>query len=60
MRDDGRGLPAAELDNPRSYGLIGMQERASEFGGHVDFQPAPGGGTVVQARIPKEKRGKSR
>ncbi|MHB8895790.1 MAG: hybrid sensor histidine kinase/response regulator [Candidatus Geothermincolia bacterium] len=60
MRDNGRGLLAAELDNPRSYGLIGMQERASEFGGHVDFHPAPGGGTVVQARILKEDRRKPR
>lgn len=60
MRDDGRGLPAAELDNPRSYGLIGMQERASEFGGQVGFQPAPGGGTVVQARILKAQGRKSR
>jgi len=56
MRDNGRGLTAAELDDPRSYGLIGMQERASEFGGQVDFQSAPGGGTVVQARILKEGR----
>jgi signal transduction histidine kinase len=56
IRDDGCGLPPAELGNPRSYGLIGMQERATEFGGRVDFQPAPGGGTVVKARIPAEKR----
>ena len=60
VRDDGRGLPAAELGNPRSYGLIGMQERAAEFGGQVVFQSAPGGGTVVLARIPKEKRRKPR
>ncbi len=60
IRDDGRGLPAGELGNPRSYGLIGMQERAAEFGGHVDFQPAPGGGTMVLAQIQKEKRRKPR
>jgi len=60
IHDDGRGLPAAELGNPRAYGLIGMQERAAEFGGHVDFQPAPGGGTVVSARILKERRRKTR
>jgi len=60
VRDDGVGLPAAQLDNPQSYGLIGMQERAAEFGGRVEFRPAPGGGTVVQARIPREKRRKPR
>jgi signal transduction histidine kinase len=53
IRDDGRGLPTAELGDPHSYGLIGMQERAAEFGGHVDFQATPGGGTVVRVYIPK-------
>ncbi len=60
IRDDGRGLPAVELGNTRSYGLIGMQERAAEFGGRVDFQPAPGGGTVVVAHILNERRRKPR
>lgn len=60
VRDDGRGLPEAELGNPRSYGLIGMQERAAEFGGRVDFRAMPGGGTIVSARIPKEKRRRPR
>lgn len=58
--DDGRGLPAEELVNPHSYGLMGMQERAAEFGGNVAFLAAPGGGAVVRARIPKERRRKPR
>jgi signal transduction histidine kinase len=60
VRDNGRGLPAEELANPRSYGLIGMQERAAEFGGRVEFRAAPGEGTAVLARVPKERRKKPR
>jgi signal transduction histidine kinase len=60
VHDDGRGLPAEELDNPRSYGLIGMQERAAEFGGRVEFRSPPAGGTAVVVRIPRERRRKSR
>lgn len=56
VRDDGRGLPAEAPANPRSYGLIGMQERAAEFGGRVAFESAAGAGTVVRAHIPREKR----
>jgi len=60
VHDDGRGLLAEDLANPRSYGLIGMQERAAEFGGRVEFQAAPGGGTAVLARIMRERRRKPR
>jgi signal transduction histidine kinase len=60
VNDDGRGVPAEELGNPRSYGLIGMQERAAEFGGRVEFRSGPGGGTAVVVRIPRERRRKPR
>jgi signal transduction histidine kinase len=60
VRDNGRGLVAEQLDDPHSYGLLGMQERAAEFGGCVAFAAASGGGTAVSARIPKERRRKPR
>jgi signal transduction histidine kinase len=60
VRDDGCGLPPEQLDNPRAYGLIGMQERAVEFGGRVEFESAPAGGTLVRARILRERRKKPR
>lgn len=33
VEDDGVGVPAAALENPRSYGVMGMRERALHFAG---------------------------
>lgn len=47
--DDGVGvLPGARA----GVGLASMRERASELGGSVTVDPAPGGGTVVTAALP--------
>jgi signal transduction histidine kinase len=49
VTDDGRGLPAV----PRpGLGLASMRERAAELGGRCELGPAPGGGTVLRARLP--------
>jgi signal transduction histidine kinase len=47
--DDGRGLPS---DYQPGVGLISMRERAEELGGTCEAKPAPGGGTLVRARLP--------
>jgi signal transduction histidine kinase len=52
VRDDGRGIPAAEARNPRALGLIGMHDRALLFGGHVTVTGAPGEGTTVAVSMP--------
>jgi signal transduction histidine kinase len=52
IRDDGRGIEAAELDAPSSIGLIGMRERASLLGGTVTFEGFRGRGTIVSVCIP--------
>jgi PAS domain S-box-containing protein len=52
VRDNGRGLTGVDLANPKSLGLLGMQERARLLGGEVRFTPRPGGGTIVAVRIP--------
>ena len=36
----------------RGSALLGMQERAADFGGHVHLAGAPGKGTSVRVRIP--------
>jgi signal transduction histidine kinase len=52
VRDDGRGITAEELADPRSLGLLGMRERARRFGGVVTVAVGPQGGTVVSLRAP--------
>lgn len=52
VQDDGIGASAASLDHPRSYGVMGMRERAGHFGGEVELRSAPGQGTRVRLRMP--------
>jgi PAS domain S-box-containing protein len=53
VEDDGRGIVAADLSQPRSLGLKGMRERVLYLGGTLDIGRAARGGTRVQARVPK-------
>ncbi len=51
LADDGRGLPPG-VPGANDLGLLGMRERAREFGGDVSFTAREGGGTVVSALLP--------
>ncbi len=57
VRDNGRGVTENEISNQKSFGILGMRERALVFGGEVDVRGEQGKGTVVSVRIPMEKRG---
>ncbi|MFI1394315.1 sensor histidine kinase [Streptomyces sp. NPDC020681] len=50
IRDNGPG-PAAE-NRPSGHGLLGMRERVAAVGGELRSGPAPGGGFLVEARLP--------
>lgn len=54
VRDDGRGfdLKHQTSSNRPSWGLIGMQERATLLGGSVEVQSQIGQGTQVKVVIP--------
>jgi signal transduction histidine kinase len=52
VRDDGRGIAAEEISDPKSFGLIGIRERADLAGGTVHFEGVAGRGTIVSVRIP--------
>lgn len=52
VRDDGRGIRAAEASNRHAIGLAGIRERAKMFGGSATIKGKPGKGTLAQVRIP--------
>jgi signal transduction histidine kinase len=51
IRDDGRGLPPSG-PNGGGMGLIGMRARARSAGGDVDVRSSPGGGVLIEVRVP--------
>lgn len=52
VSDDGRGITRAELAMPNALGLLGMRERAAQFGGSLEIQGRSGQGTRALLRIP--------
>jgi signal transduction histidine kinase len=52
VRDNGRGVPAAAVTDPRSLGLLGMRDRAVLIGGDVSVCGGPGAGTTVTVELP--------
>ena len=52
VRDDGVGVSAQALNDARSWGVIGMRERAAQFGGRMLIDGAPGQGTLVRLVMP--------
>lgn len=52
ITDNGRGIQPADLEDPKSLGLLGMKERAQILDGELTVTPRPGGGTLVHLRLP--------
>jgi signal transduction histidine kinase len=54
VMDDGRGFDSARLDSAKrkSWGVIGMRERASLLGGTFRIDSVPGKGTEIEVVIP--------
>jgi signal transduction histidine kinase len=55
-RDNGRGPAAAEdakgVPGGTGYGLGNLRTRAAAFGGTVDLEPGPDGGTLLRLTLP--------
>jgi PAS domain S-box-containing protein len=52
VRDNGKGVSENDLADKKTFGILGMRERAHVFGGEVTLNGAPGHGTIVTVRIP--------
>ncbi len=52
IEDDGRGFDVEKGWKQKSWGLLGMQERASLLDGQFYLHSAPGRGTLVEIVIP--------
>ena len=52
VKDNGRGISEAELNDTRSIGVLGMRERAALLQGELQITGVPGQGTTVTVRIP--------
>jgi signal transduction histidine kinase len=52
VQDNGRGITEVERIHSKSFGLVGMRERAMILGGDFDIRGAPGKGTTVTVSIP--------
>lgn len=52
VRDDGVGIPEERRDNHKTYGLRGLRERATFFGGQVDIRSTPGKGALITISLP--------
>ncbi|MBN9123469.1 MAG: hypothetical protein BGO99_15280 [Nitrosospira sp. 56-18] len=59
VRDNGKGFDPACAAMQKSFGLLGMRERASMLGGSIDIASVPPRGTVVSLRIPVQRTGSS-
>jgi len=50
--DNGVGIGDAQMRSGKSLGILGIKERAGTLGGGADIYSPPGGGTIVEIRVP--------
>jgi len=54
VSDNGRGFLASDPRKPKTFGLMGLRERAGLLGGEVRIQSEPGRGTTIEVTLPVE------
>jgi two-component system sensor histidine kinase UhpB len=52
VRDNGKGYDAVVAERRKSYGVLGIRERAYTLGGSARIARAADGGTLVEIEIP--------
>jgi PAS domain S-box-containing protein len=53
ITDNGNGIPDGQVYNPNSLGLIGMRERALQWGGKINIGRGKVRGTTIELLIPR-------
>ncbi|HOO38471.1 MAG TPA: PAS domain S-box protein [Deltaproteobacteria bacterium] len=59
VKDNGKGITKKQIYDSKSFGLMGIKERAYFCGGEVTFSGEKGKGTTVVVSIPIEDKGGS-
>ncbi len=59
VKDNGKGITKKQIEDSKSFGLMGIKERAYFCSGEVAFQGERGTGTTVVVSIPLEEKGGS-
>jgi len=52
VQDNGRGIVQEKLENSKSFGLLGMEERAWAIGADLEIIGSPRSGTTVTLTVP--------
>jgi signal transduction histidine kinase len=52
VHDNGRGITPKEINDPKSFGLIGMRERAQYWHGTVEIRGEQRVGTTITVQFP--------
>jgi signal transduction histidine kinase len=55
VRDNGQGFDSENATTKKSFGLLGMRERAAVLGGSIDIKSSRQHGTTVRVRIPLKR-----
>ena len=52
ITDNGRGITRQQINDPRSFGIVGMKERVHRIGGQFNIYSSPGRGTRIEISTP--------
>ena len=55
VNDNGKGFNNVDQSMRRSFGLIGMRERAAMLGGEMKIHSQPGAGTAIEIIVPENR-----
>ncbi len=52
ITDNGKGIMRQEINDPKSFGIVGMKERVHWVGGQFNIYSSPGRGTRIEISAP--------